>query len=349
VGVEREGAARSARGGGPALGTLPRLADRYLEHLAGERALAAHTLRAYRGDLDRFLLFVGRDYLGRDPQTVNAAEVDAAAVRAFLGGLGRDGLGKRSQGRALAAVRGLFRWAVREGELPASPAGVIRTPKAPQRLPRHLRPAEVEAVLDAAASADNARLGLRDRALVELLYASGLRVGELVSLDWRDLDLRARVLRVVGKGGKERMVPFGAPAAAALRAWLTAWEEVGAEGPAAGNDEGHDGDGKARAAAAVNGDEAMPVFLNARGGRLSDRSVRRILDRCVSQAAIATGVHPHTLRHSFATHLLEAGADLRAIQELLGHSSLSTTQRYTHVEVERLLAVYREAHPRAKA
>ena len=338
VGVGRGEAARSARGGG----SLPRFVDRYLEHLAGERALAAHTLRAYRGDLDRFLLFVGRDWLACDPQTVEATQIDAAAVRAFLGALGREGLGKRSQGRALAAVRGLFRWAVREGELPASPAAAIRTPKAPQRLPRHLRPAEVEAVLEAAAtpaeaangSASAARLGLRDRALVELLYASGLRVGELVSLDWRDLDLRARVLRVVGKGGKERMVPFGAPAAGALRAWLATWEEVraGAAAPDSGGDE-----------------DDMPVFLNARGGRLSDRSVRRILDRCVEGAALATGVHPHTLRHSFATHLLEAGADLRAIQELLGHSSLSTTQRYTHVEVERLLAVYREAHPRAKA
>ncbi|HXT51171.1 MAG TPA: tyrosine recombinase XerC [Thermoanaerobaculia bacterium] len=327
----------------PASGTLAALADRYLEHLAGERALAAHTLRAYRGDLDRFLLFVGRDWLGCDPSMVEAEQVDPAALRAFLGALNREGLGKRSQGRALAAVRGLFRWAVREGELPASPAAAIRTPKAPQRLPRHLRPAEVEAVLEAAASpaesarggAAAARLGLRDRALVELLYASGLRVGELVSLDWRDLDLQARVLRVLGKGDKERMVPFGVPAAGALRAWLAAWEEV-RTGAAAAASDGDD-------------DDVMPVFLNARGGRLTDRSVRRILDRCVEAAALATGVHPHTLRHSFATHLLEAGADLRAIQELLGHSSLSTTQKYTHVEVERLLAVYREAHPRAKA
>jgi integrase/recombinase XerC len=209
----------------------------------------------------------------------------------------------------------------------------VRTPKTPQHLPRHLRPAEVEAVLDAALEPGPrgeraGPLALRDRALLELLYASGLRVGELVSLDWRDLDLAARVLRVVGKGGKERMVPFGLPAAAALRAWLAAWEGVRGEAAAR--------------------DDAMPVFLNARGGRLTDRSVRRVLDGAVDGAAIATGVHPHTLRHSFATHLLEAGADLRAIQELLGHSSLSTTQKYTHVEVDRLLAVYRQAHPRAK-
>jgi len=149
------------------------------------------------------------------------------------------------------------------------------------------------------------------------------------------------VLRVVGKGGKERMVPFGTPAAAALRAWLAAWEDV-RTGPR------HRAT-RATAATANKDRDAMPVFLNARGGRLTDRSVRRILDRCVEQAALATGVHPHTLRHSFATHLLEAGADLRAIQELLGHSSLSTTQRYTHVEIDRLLSVYRGAHPRAKS
>jgi tyrosine recombinase XerC len=302
------------------------LIARYLAHLGEERALSTHTLRAYAGDLERFLTFAARDFLGVDAASLRPEQVEPAAVRAFLGALTRDGLAKKSQGRALAAVRGLFRYAVREGTLASSPASSVRTPKTPQRLPRHLRPVEVEAVLEAAAGAG--ALGIRDRALVELLYASGLRVGELVSLDWRDLDLAGRVLRVLGKGGKERMVPFGTPAAAALRAWLTAWEGVRGE------------------AAAL--DDAMPVFLNARGGRLTDRSVRRILDRAVKDAAVATGVHPHTLRHSFATHLLEAGADLRAIQELLGHSSLSTTQRYTHVEVERLLAVYRQAHPRAR-
>ena len=306
------------------------LVARYLAHLAEERALSAHTLRAYAADLDRFLTFVGRDFLGEDPATVRPEQVEPAAVRAFLGALTREGLAKKSQGRSLAAVRGLFRYAVREGTLASSPAAPVRTPKTPQRLPRHLRPVEVEAVLEAAVaeSAPAGALGLRDRALLELLYASGLRVGELVSLDWRDLDLASRVLRVVGKGGKERMVPFGVPAAGALRAWLSAWEGVRGK--------------------AATVEESMPVFLNARGGRLTDRSVRRILDRCVDSAAVATGVHPHTLRHSFATHLLEAGADLRAIQELLGHSSLSTTQRYTHVEVERLLSVYRQAHPRAK-
>ena len=303
------------------------LIDRYLEHLAEDRVLSAHTLRAYRADLERFLAFLARDWLAVEPETIRPDQIEPAAVRAFLAALTREGLGKKSQGRTLSTVRSLFRHAVREGTLPSSPAAVIRTPKTPQHLPRHLRPAEVEAVLSAAAESAGP-LALRDRALLELLYASGLRVGELVSLDWRDLDLAARVLRVMGKGGKERMVPFGVPAADALRAWLAAWEGV-------------------RGEAALR-DDAMPIFLNARGGRLTDRSVRRVLDSAVEGAALASGVHPHTLRHSFATHLLEAGADLRAIQELLGHSSLSTTQKYTHVEVDRLLAVYRQAHPRAK-
>ena len=187
---------------------------------------------------------------------------------------------------------------------------------------------EVEDLLEAAAG-DNP-IARRDRALLELLYASGLRVGELVSLNWPDIDLSARVLRVMGKGGKERMVPFGAPAANALAAWLQDWESERQRGPAPGP---RDPD---------------PVFLNLHGGRLSDREVRRVVDRASTKAGVPPGVHPHTLRHTFATHLLEEGADLRTIQELLGHSSLATTQKYTHVEIERMLRIYRESHPRAK-
>ena len=200
----------------------------------------------------------------------------------------------------------------------------MRTPKQPRKLPRHLRPGEVENLIEAAEG--DLPLERRDRAILELLYATGLRVSELVSLDWNDLDLEGRFLRVVGKGGKERMVPFGRLAAEALEAWLGAWEGVRASGA----------------------DEAEPVFLNQGGTRLSDRSVRRILDKYTDAAAVASGVHPHTLRHTFATHLLEGGADLRSIQELLGHSSLSTTQKYTHLDVERLLSLYRQSHPRAR-
>lgn len=315
-------------------GPLEGLIARYLEHLADERGLSAHTVRAYGADLERFVAFLARDFLGRAPEALAPSDVDRLAVRSFVASLARSGLARTTQGRALSAVKGLLRYAVREGVLAASPARGVRTPKAPQTLPRHLRPGEIESLLEAAGDpasgpASEALL-LRDRAILELLYATGLRVGELVSLDWPELDLSARVLRVLGKGGKERMAPFGREAEAALRAWLARWAEVRAEaGESAREDD-------------------EPVFLNHRGGRLTDRSVRRLVDRAVTTAALARGVHPHTLRHTFATHLLEAGADLRSIQELLGHASLSTTQRYTHLDVERLLNVYRESHPKAK-
>ena len=299
------------------------LLRRYLRHLQDERNLSANTLRAYRRDLERFLHFLAIDYLGRELKTLSPTDADSMAVRSYLSGLALANVGARSRARALSALRGFFRYAVREGERADDPTLGVPAPKQPKQLPRHLRPGEIENLLEAADGDEP--LQRRDRAILEVLYASGLRVGELVSLDWGDLDLEARVLRVVGKGGRERMVPFGRPAESALRRWSECWGEV-------------------RGA----GDATEPVFLNHKGGRLSDRSVRRIVDRYVQEAAVAAGVHPHTLRHTFATHLLEGGADLKAIQELLGHSSLSTTQKYTHIELERLLSIYREAHPRAR-
>ena len=293
----------------------------FLEHLRFGRGLSAHTLRAYEGDLRQLLGFL-EEYRGG---ATSPSDVDALAVRSFVAWCARRGLSRRSQGRALSAVRSLFRWAAREGRAPANVAAGVRTPKTDKKLPRHLRPGEVERVLDAPLGRDDA-LALRDRALLELLYATGLRVGELVGLDWRDLDLKGRVLRVIGKGGKERMVPFGVPAQQALQDWLRPWEQL--RSSELGREE--------------------PVFLNARGERLSARSVRRLLDRATAEASLDGHVSPHALRHSFATHLLERGADLRAIQELLGHASLATTQRYTHLDLERLLAVYREAHPAAR-
>jgi integrase/recombinase XerC len=303
---------------------MRRLIHRFLEHLTHERSLSPHTVRAYEGDLLRFLDFLAVDYLGRPAGEVEPGDVEPLAVRSFLAHLSRNGVGRKSQGRALSAVRSLFRFACREGIVQTNPAATVRTPKQPQHLPRHLRPGEIENLIEAADGSEP--LVIRDRAVLELLYAAGLRVGELVALDWQDVDLSGRMLRVLGKGGKERMVPFGSPANAALREWLEVWEGM----------------------ADRRWDATEPVLLNNRGGRLSARSVRRIVDRYVAKASIAPGVHPHTLRHTFATHLLEGGADLRAIQELLGHSSLSTTQRYTHLEIERLLDVYRQAHPRAR-
>jgi len=305
---------------------MRRLIDRYLEHLSEERGFSPHTLRAYQGDLSAFLTFLV-EFLGEEVEAIRPGEVDGLAVRSFLAAMSQRGLSATSRSRGLSAVRSLFRFACREGTLTANPAAGVPGPKLPKKLPRHLRPGETENLIEAPAGAEE--LSLRDRAILELLYAAGLRVSELVSLDWRNVDLSARVLRVLGKGGKERMVPFGRPAAAALQAWLGEWEQVRGQHLASGGDE-------------------EPIFLNFRGTRLSARSVRRVIDRYVREAGIAPGVHPHTLRHTFATHLLEGGADLRAIQELLGHGSLATTQRYTHLELDRLLSVYREAHPRAR-
>jgi integrase/recombinase XerC len=303
---------------------MRRLIDRFLRHLETERNYSPHTLRAYASDLGQFHYFFAIDYSGIELEAARMEEVDAMAVRSFLASMARRGVGRRTQARALSAVRTLCAFACREGVLQHNPASAVRTPKQEQKLPRHLRPGEIETLLEAVTGDEP--LACRDRALLELLYASGLRVGELVSLDWPNLDLDARVLRVIGKGGKERMVPFGHPAVAALLAWKRHWQEI----------------------RGVVDDADEPLLLNHRGGRLTARSVRRILDRAVEAAALAAGIHPHTLRHTFATHLLEGGADLRAIQELLGHSSLATTQRYTHLDVDRLLHVYRESHPRAK-
>lgn len=305
---------------------MRQLLQGFLEHLQLERNFSQHTIRAYRSDLARFLRFAS-EYLAIAAAELKPSDIDAVGVRAFIVDLHQRGLGRRSQGRALSALRSLFQYACREEILNANPAQGIAAPKAPQTLARHLRPAEIERLL--AAPQGEGPLVLRDRAILELLYASGLRVGELVSIDWPDLDLSSRLLRVLGKGGKERLIPFGRPAQKALGQWLEVWEDVRCQRLTSdGNEE--------------------PLLLNFRGSRLTDRSVRRIIDRYVAEAAVAGGVHPHTLRHTFATHLLEQGADLRSIQELLGHASLATTQKYTHLEVRRLLEVYRASHPRAR-
>ncbi len=305
--------------------SLRELGADFLRYLHAERAMSPATVDAYGSDFERFDRFLA-EYLGKDGGAIAADEVDTLAVRAFLSHLDREGLKRSSISRALSALKSCFRYACRMGFLPGNPAQPVKSPKVEKTLPRHLRPGEIERLIEAP-SEEETEFEARDRAIAELLYSSGLRVSELVGLDWPDLDFSSRMLRVLGKGGKERVVPFGRPAAAALEEWRRHWPEV-----------------RSRAAAEPD----RPIFLNKHGRRLSDRMVRFIIDRRTEAAGVPDGVHPHTLRHTFATHLLEEGADLRTIQELLGHSSLSTTQRYTHVEIERLLKVYRDAHPRAR-
>jgi len=246
-------------------------------------------------------------------------------VRAYLASLRHQGLAKTSMGRRLSSLRTFFRFLQREGRSTANPARAVVTPKTEKPLPRSLSQLDAAAVVEARAGEDGP-LPARDRALLELLYASGLRVSELVGLDIADVDLASRQVRTLGKGRKERIVPFGEKAEEALRAWLPERLSLKPVAGARGRD---------------------PLFVNARGGRLTDRSVRRILDRAVLDGGVTRHASPHALRHSFATHLLAAGADLRTIQELLGHSSLSTTQRYTHVDADRLMEVYRKSHPRS--
>ena len=277
-------------------------------HLRAERHVSPHTSRAYLSDV-RQLLGAG------DP-----AAVRADTIRHWLREL--DGVADRASiARKLAAVRGFFRFLVDTGRVRRDPTLGIATPKLRRKLPVHLTLDEVDRLLVAPAA--DTLLGLRDRAFIEVLYSSGLRVGELVGLDWERIDADAGALRVLGKGRKERVVPVGRPALRALAAYREACRGGGQE--------------TARGA----------VFRNHRRGRLTARSVARLIERHVLESGTTAKATPHALRHTFATHLLGAGADLRAIQELLGHASLSTTQRYTHVDLRRLMEVYDRAHPRA--
>jgi len=281
----------------------------YAAHLRAERHASPHTIRGYLSDLRQFLGVAGAP-----------AAVRADTIRHWLRTL--DGTAERTSiVRKLAAVRGLFRFLADTGRLPADPTLGIATPRTRRRLPAHLTLDDVDRLL-ATPRADTL-LGLRDRALLEVLYSSGLRVSELVGLDWEHVDEDTGLLRVLGKGRKERVVPVGRPALRALAAYRAQCAAAGL--PAAGG----------------------PVFRNGRGGRLTSRSVARLMERHVLVSGTATKATPHALRHTFATHLLGAGADLRAIQELLGHASLSTTQRYTHVDLRRLMEAYDKAHPRA--
>ena len=304
----------------------------FLEYLRLNRNLSAHTVRAYKGDLTQYLSFLER-YLDRPAERIAPGEVDQYAVRAFMGELYDRGHARASSARRLAAIRSFGRYLRREQHIDKDPGALVATPKQERKVPARLDIREIEQLLDGPDA--TMPLGRRDRAVLELFYASGLRLSELSGLGLEDVNLCSRLVRVLGKGGKERIVPFNRSAAAALRAYLTDREAIVAGAPARGGAHGQ------------RRPPAEPLFVNYRGGRLSTRSVDRLVRRYVAATSRRCGISPHALRHSFATHLLERGADLRAIQELLGHARLSTTQRYTHVTAAQLLSLYRKTHPRA--
>ncbi len=287
----------------------------FSKYLSDERNLSPHTRSAYLRDLAEFQIFM--------EQNGGAGRADLARIDSFLLRRYLADLHKRNQrtsiARKLSALRTFFRYLVREGHLSGNPAEGLSTPKLNRYLPKTLSVDEAAALMERGYGTKLS--DLRDRAIVELFYASGLRVSELTSLDVGSLDLRERLVRVIGKGRKERILPIGRKSHEALVAYLEA------RGMPADDE---------------------PLFLNARGGRLTPRSVQRNLKTRLLKAGIIKDISPHALRHSFATHLLDGGADLRAIQELLGHASLSTTQKYTQVSVDQLLSVYDKAHPRSK-
>ena len=294
--------------------------DRFVDYMALERGASPHTSRAYRKDLELFAAFLQEQGLPLD-----VARIDYLTIRLYLGHLYQGKQIKRtSVRRKLASLRTFFKYLKREGMVEKNPAKMVAIPKGGKDLPHTLSVDEAFRFLDIPDAASP--LGSRDRAILEFLYSSGLRVGELTALSLSDLDLGAGMVRVMGKGSKERMVPIGSKAVEALQSYLAHRAELMAKG---------------------RGDTRY-LFLNHRGGRLTARSVGRMIKKYLLQAGIMKETTPHTFRHSFATHLLDAGADLRGIQELLGHASLSTTQKYTHVSSAKLMEVYDRSHPRAK-
>jgi integrase/recombinase XerC len=318
----------------------------FLEFLRYNRNVSPHTSTAYGSDLDQFVAYLAASRRCK-PSTLAIAHVDSEAVRGFLAELHARGNSKTSAARRLAALRAFSRYLVREERLAEDPTALVTAPRKDQTLPAHLAGDDIARLLDAPDRSTPA--GRRDRAILELFYASGLRLSELGGLDLDDANLSGRVVRVRGKGGKERIVPFNRSAAGALRAMLADRREMSNGERSASNPAPRLARGAGRRSS-FEGRRAtlrVALFLNLRGGRLSTRSIDRIVRKHVRQAAIAQGISPHALRHTFATHLLQAGADLRVIQELLGHVRLGTTQRYTHLDVGRLKEVYRRAHPRA--
>src|SRR5687767_12729288 len=306
---------------------MEQLLAQFLEHLRYERNVSEHTLRNYASDLNQFLDHLSPAHPPTGKRTpVDIAHVDHITIREWLSTLHSAHKKKSSVARKLAALRTFFQFAVREGLLELNPAKLVSTPRLEKKLPQHLSIEEAIKFIETPDTEDD--LGKRDRAMLELMYATGVRVSELTKMDLSDVDFKNKLIRVTGKRRKERIVPFGDPAREALKTYL------GVRDRFLGN-------------AVVSEREPDAVFLNYQGTRISTRSVGRMVEKYIRICAGMHDISPHALRHSFATHLLDSGADLRDIQELLGHARLSSTQIYTHVSMEKLVKVYDKAHPKA--
>jgi integrase/recombinase XerC len=317
----------------------------FLQYLELNRNASLHTVRAYDSDLTQFLDALARARQRKVSELV-PTDIDPEGIRGFLGELHARGNSRASAARKLTAVRTFCRYLRREGIIQDDPSALVGAPKQEQKLPAHLEIGEMNKLLEMPDT--STPLGRRDRAILELFYASGLRLSELVGLDLDDVNLSARMVRVLGKGRKERIVPFNHASEDALRSWLKDRAAFAPPAPAPDSRRAPLDSARGRQNPGRHGRRRDPLFVNYQGGRLSTRSVDRLVKRYVSMCSTRFGISPHALRHSFATHLLQRGADLRAIQELLGHARLSTTQRYTHLNTTELIETYRKAHPRAK-
>ena len=305
---------------------MEKLLTQFFDHLKYERNVSEHTLRNYRSDLAQFLDYVAPVGSAGKRNTPDIGDIDHITIREWLSTLHSARKKKSSVARKLAALRTFFQFLVREGLIELNPAKLITTPRLEKKLPQHLSVEEAIKFIETPET--ETALGKRDRAMLELMYATGVRVSELTKMDLSDVDFKNKLLRVKGKRRKERIVPFGDPANEALKLYLEARDEF-----------------LNNAAISLRQPEA--VFLNYQGTRISTRSVGRMVEKYIRICAGMHDISPHALRHSFATHLLDSGADLRDIQELLGHARLSSTQIYTHVSMEKLISVYDKAHPKA--
>ena len=316
----------------------------FLQFLRLNRNASAHTVRAYESDLTQFLDHTAV-LAGIKRAALEPSHLDRLALRGFLADLHKRGLSRASAARKLAAARSFLRYLRREGLVNDDAGAMVPTPKRDVRMPVHLSEQEMARLVTSPPSDEP--LARRDRAILELFYASGLRLSELAGLDAGDVNLSAQMVRTLGKGGKQRLVPFNKSTATAIRAYLGDRETLIGDRPAKAGRYGNERPAVRSSSRSVRLQADDPLFVNYRGTRLTPRSIDRLVRHYAAASGVRPGVSPHALRHSFATHLLQRGADLRAIQELLGHARLSTTQRYTHVNSAQLVEVYRKTHPRA--